>query len=185
MSYVSLLVLVQALAVGFMGKIREERRAMNSFLSGSMSSQSGLESQFSPGISSHNRPPGSRFEASKREPETSVPPFLFNILTSIFLLNKPCVLLFKSVAFPANSHKAQTSDLQTSPFSFATGRVVYGTVGLRLLGNAVFSHEREGKSFLFNSCFHLIRDYFYATSSMVFNTKYTIVSGSYNLIQMG
>lgn len=164
MSYINLLVLVQALAVCFKGKAREERRAMNSFLSGGMSSQIGLESQFSPGISSHNRPPGSRFEASKREPETSVPAFLFNILTSIFLLNKPCVLLFKSVAFPANSHKAQTSDLQTSPFSFATGRVVYGIVKLRLLGNAFFPQMNAKRQFV--SLFHLTSIYFYATSNV-------------------
>lgn len=77
MSYKSLLVLVQALAVCFTGKTREKGRASSSFLSGSMSSQTGLESQFSPWISSHNRPSGNRFEARKRESETDVQDFSF------------------------------------------------------------------------------------------------------------
>jgi len=54
-SYKSLLALVQALAVCFTGKTREDWRVLRSCLSGGMSSQTGLESQFSPGISSHNQ----------------------------------------------------------------------------------------------------------------------------------
>lgn len=87
MSYKSLLALVQALDVCFTIKTREDMRVLSSFFSGGMSSQTGLESQFSPGISSHNRPSGNRFEARNRESETNIQADVFNILTSSFSLN--------------------------------------------------------------------------------------------------
>lgn len=68
----TLLILVQALAGCLTGKTSEERRNISSFLSRGMSSHTGLESQFSPGISSQNRPSESMFEASQRKSKTQL-----------------------------------------------------------------------------------------------------------------
>lgn len=82
-------------------------------------------------------------KASTRKSEKQIPASPFDIPISTIHQNWRNILLFKSVTLPPNSHKAQTSDLQTSPSSAATGRVVYGSASLRLMGNAVRGGQRR------------------------------------------